>query len=266
MHNATLSADGLDYWYLPFAVHPDRLSDAVAGMRALGIAGFSVTIPHKVAVIPFLDQLDESAEAAGAVNTVANRDGMLVGYNTDGDGLIRSLASEFGFCCAESGTIIIVGAGGACRGAVAAFCRSGASRIIIINRSRGKAEEVALICGERYPGTEIIVADNSNPLHQYLRDTSLVVNSTSLGMKGESIPFLNLNDLPQSAAVYDMVYAPPLTPLLKEAASRGLKCANGLGMLAAQGEIAYRIWTGFYPPSGVMREALLRTLTPITTA
>jgi shikimate dehydrogenase len=79
MHNAALAAGGLDYWYLPFAVHPDRLGDAVAGMRALGITGFSVTIPHKVAVIPFLDQLDETAEAAGAVNTVANRDGRLIG-------------------------------------------------------------------------------------------------------------------------------------------------------------------------------------------
>ena len=262
MHNAALTAAELDYWYLPFAVHPDRLGDAVAGMRALGITGFSVTIPHKVAVIPFLDQLDETAEAAGAVNTVASRDGRLIGYNTDGDGLIKSLASEVGFSCAEFGTIIIVGAGGASRGAVAAFCRSGASRIIIINRSREKAEEVAMICGNKYPGTEIIATDNSNVLQPYLEETSLLVNSTSLGMKGEPFPFINLKDLPPTAAVYDMVYAPPVTPLLKDAMSRGLKNANGLGMLAAQGEIAYQIWTGFSPPSGVMRKALFETLTP----
>jgi shikimate dehydrogenase len=221
-----------------------------------------VTIPHKVAVIPFLDDLDESAEAAGAVNTVVNRDGRLIGHNTDGDGLLKSLAVDAGFCCTQSGTIVIVGAGGASRGAVAAFCRSGASRIIIINRSRDKAWEVAATCGKRYPGTEILVADESRTLRPYLKETSLVVNSTSLGMKGETLPFLNLKELPPAAVVYDMVYSPAVTPLLKEAASLGLKNANGLGMLAAQGEIAYQIWTGFSPPSGVMREALFKTLAP----
>lgn len=262
MHNAALSEARLDYWYLPFAVHPDRLGEAIAGVRALGITGFSVTIPHKVAVIPFLDQLDETAEAAGAVNTVVNRDGRLIGYNTDGDGLVRSLADELGFNCANPGTIIIAGAGGAARGAVAAFCRSGASRIAIINRSREKAEAIAEICGSRYPGTAILVAGHGRELGPCLKEATLLVNSTSLGMQGEPLPFLNLEELPRSMAVYDMVYAPPVTPLLREAAARGLKVANGLGMLVAQGEIAYRIWTGFPPPAGAMRKAISETFAP----
>lgn len=262
MHNAALAAGGLDYWYLPFAVHPDGLGDAVTGLKALGITGFNVTIPHKVAVIPFLDRLDETAEAAGAVNTVLNKDGLLIGYNTDGDGLLKSLAEDVGFSCAGSDTIIIAGAGGAARGAVAAFCRAGAAHIIIINRSRDKSEEIAEICGKRYPETEILVADHGSQLRPYLETTSLLVNSTSLGMKGEALPYIDIADLPLNAAVYDMVYSPPVTPLLKQAENRGMKNANGLGMLAAQGEIGYRIWTGFPPPAGAMRAALFKTLSP----
>lgn len=262
MHNTALAVGGLDYWYLPFAVHPDLLGNALCGLRALGVSGFSVTIPHKVAIIPFLDRLDDTAEAAGAVNTVLNRDGSLIGYNTDGDGLLKSLAEEVGFRCTDQGTIIIAGAGGASRGAVAALCRTGASRIVLINRSREKAEELAGICRHTYPGTEILVAENSHELRPHLKEASLVVNSTSLGMKGEMLPFLDVEELPKTAAVYDMVYAPPVTPLLRAAASCGLKSANGLGMLAAQGEIAYQIWTGCAPPTGVMREVLFKTLAP----
>lgn len=261
MQNAALEACGLDYVYVPFGVPPERLAAAISGLRALGVAGFNVTIPHKVAVMAHLDGLDESAEAAGAVNTVCNDKGRLIGYNTDGDGLVKSLAEEL-FFSPGNGIIVIVGAGGAARGAIAALCRAGASRIVIINRGRERACELAQSLGQRYAGTEIIPAGDGTELKPYLKETALLVNATSLGMNDESIPFLTLSDLPAGAAVYDMVYTPPVTPLLREAAAAGLKHANGLSMLVAQGELAFRIWTGRVAPAGIMKGALLGVCTP----
>ena len=261
MQNAAVAASGLDYVYVPFGVAPERLGEAVSGLRALGVAGFNVTIPHKVAVMEYLDGLDESAEAAGAVNTVLNDTGRLIGYNTDGDGLVASLAEDLGFS-PGTGTIVIVGAGGAARGAVAALSRAGARRIVIVNRSSGRARELANSLGARYGATEIIPTGGAGELKPWLEETALVVNTTSLGMNGEPIPFLALSGLPPTAAVYDMVYAPPVTPLLREAAALGLRCANGLGMLAAQGELAFRIWTGRTAPRGVMKGVLSGVCNP----
>jgi shikimate dehydrogenase len=260
MQNAAFAASGLDYVYVPFGVSPERLAEAVSGLRALGVAGFNVTIPHKVGVMAYLDGLDESAQAAGAVNTVLNDGGRLVGYNTDGDGLIRSLKEDLGFSPSD-GIIVIVGAGGAARGAVAALCRAGAGRIVIVNRSAERAHELALSLGQRYTGTEIIPTGNGAELKPYLGETALLVNTTSLGMNNESIPFLTLADLSSGASIYDMVYAPTITPLLHEAALLGLKRANGLGMLAAQGELAFLIWTGKTAPRGVMKGVLSVTKT-----
>ena len=261
MQNAALGTLGLDYVYVPFCVPPENLAAAISGLRALGVAGFNVTIPHKVAVMDMLDGLEESAQAAGAVNTVSNNDGRLIGYNTDGDGLVKSLADDLGFS-PGGGTIVIVGAGGAARGAIAALCRAGAKRIVIANRSRERAEELALFMKQRYGDTEIIALSDAAELKPFLGQTRLLVNSTSLGMNHEPIPFLSLSDLPLTASVYDMVYSVPVTPLLRDAADRGLRCANGLGMLAAQGELAFRIWTGAEPPHGIMKGVLTGVCSP----
>lgn len=257
MQNTALQACGLDGVFVPFDVQPARLGEAVAGLRALGIKGVNVTIPHKTAVIPYLDGLDESAEAAGAVNTINNEEGRLVGYNTDGDGLVRSLAEEFAFN-PENSAIVVIGAGGAARGAVAAICRAGARRITIANRSRDRAADLVKAMVGRYPDTDLTVADFGEPLTTILGGADLVVNSTSLGMNGEAIVGLDLKALNRDAVVYDMVYAPPVTPLLQEARQLGLRHANGLGMLAAQGELALRIWTGNVPPIGLMKGVLAR--------
>jgi len=256
MQNAALQACGLDYVYVPFSVPPECLAEAVSGLRALGVAGFSVTIPHKIAVMAHLDGLDDSAGEAGAVNTVLNDAGRLIGYNTDGDGLVRSLADDLGFV-PGNGTIVVVGAGGAARGAIAALCRAGAGRIVVVNRGRERAEEIARAMERLHGDTEIIPTSDPAELKPWMGETSLLINTTSLGMNNETIPFLELADLPGTAAVYDMVYSPPVTPLLGEAARLGLRCANGLGMLAAQGELAFLIWTGMLPPSGVMKDALM---------
>jgi len=225
-------------------------------MRALGVAGFNVTIPHKVEVIEHLDDIEENARAAGAVNTVKNIDGKLVGFNTDGDGFIKSLADDLGYF-PDSGTIAVIGAGGAARGAIAALCRAGAKRIVITNRSRENGEELARLMRKQYGSVEITTTGFAAELKTFMGEVSLVVNATSLGMNNEIIPHVDLKELPSGAKIYDMVYSVPVTPLLSDAAKLGLKCANGLGMLSAQGERSFRIWTGMEPPQGLMKSVLM---------
>lgn len=254
MQNAAFAAGNLDYVYVPFAVSPENLEQAVIGLKALGVCGFNVTIPHKTAIIPYLDRLDESAEAAGAVNTVQLCGTSLIGYNTDGDGLVDSLSTDLDFSPGAE-QILVVGAGGAARGAIAALCRAGAKRIIISNRSLENARAVMLYMNIRYPETHIDVI-RQNQVSKHLGSTSLLLNTTSLGMNGERIEGINLAHLPEHAKVYDMVYSCSGTPLVKEASASGLRAVNGLGMLVAQGERAFEIWTGQRPPEGVMRQAL----------
>jgi len=158
------------------------------------------------------------------------------------------------------GTIIIAGAGGAARGALAALCRAGASRVVILNRTREKGEELAAKFGNLYPATDILPFEEGKASARYIGDASIFINTTTVGMKGDMIGSINLEELPKTALIYDMIYSPPVTPFLKKAASLGLKTANGLGMLVCQGEIAYRIWTGSSPPEGVMREAVSKAL------
>lgn len=255
MQNAALAASLLNYVYVPFAVSPENLERAVIGLKSLRVCGFNVTIPHKTAIIPFLDKLDESAESAGAVNTVLLCDNMLIGYNTDGAGLVKSLSIDLDFS-PGSERIFIIGAGGAARGAIAALCRSGAKEIVVCNRSLESAFAVVQDMNKRYPTTHIDVIDQKQTNREYLGTASLLLNTTSLGMNGERIESINLADLPKYAKVYDMVYSNSGTPLVVEAAALGLRAANGLGMLVAQGELAFEIWTGQKPLDGIMRKAL----------
>ena len=255
MQNAAFAAGHLDYVCVPFAVSPEKLEQAVTGLKALGVCGFNVTIPYKTAIIPFLDRLDESAESAGAVNTVKICEAGLTGYNTDGDGLVDSLSNDLAFS-PGTGQILVAGAGGAARGAIAALCRAGAKKIVICNRSLEKAHAVMLDMNIRYPETCIDVIRQNPASEACLGSTSLLLNTTSLGMNGERIESLNLAHLPRHAKVYDMVYSSSGTPLVKEASASGLQAVNGLGMLVAQGERAFEIWTGQRPPCGVMRQAL----------
>jgi shikimate dehydrogenase len=256
MHNAAFASLGLDWVYVPFPVAPERLERGVAGLASLGVAGFNVTIPHKVAILPLLDRISPEAELIGAVNTVAIRDGLLTGYNTDGIGLIAALSAKLGFS-ARGRAVLVLGAGGAARSAVAALAGAGAARIAVVNRSAGNGEMLVRSISGRLPSCEL----SAHPLEQlgdpsFLGGVDLVVNTTSVGMKGDSVPGLELSRLRSGGAVYDMVYAPPVTPLLAEAGRLGIPAANGIGMLVAQGEAAFRIWTGMEPPPGCMEGAL----------
>ncbi|NTV50809.1 MAG: shikimate dehydrogenase [Geobacteraceae bacterium] len=257
IQNAAFAASGLDYVYVPFLVSPDNLEQAVVGLKALGVCGFNVTIPHKTAIIPFLDRLDESAESAGAVNTVKLCGASLIGYNTDGDGLVDSLSRDLDFSPGAE-QILVIGAGGAARGAIAALCRSGAKKILVCNRSLENALTLVKDMIVRYPEACIEVINQNQLNRECLGLTSLLLNTTSLGMNGERIENINLSDLPADAKVYDMVYSCSVTPLVKEASENGFRAVNGLGMLVAQGERGFEIWTGQKPPEDVMRKALVR--------
>jgi shikimate dehydrogenase len=255
MQNAALRASGLNYIYVPFEVAPDGLGAAIMALKALGVAGFNVTIPHKTEVINYIDELDASADAAGAVNTVKNCSGRLIGYNTDGDGLIRSIANDFQFDVSGA-CIALIGAGGAARGAVAALCRAGAARIVIANRTPDRARELVSIMSQRFSETELSALSDFRALEDGLAHVDVLVNTTSIGMNRDAVSVVGLSCLPHTARVYDMVYAPRVTPLLQEAGRLGLGCVNGLGMLAAQGELAFTIWTGVSPPNGLMKRVL----------
>ena len=257
MHNTAIEALGLDYVYVPFAVPSDGLIQAVQGLRTLGVTGFNVTIPFKTAIMPYLDKLSPEAELIGAVNTVNREGNSFVGDNTDGRGLLRSLAEDLDFA-PQGANILILGAGGAARGAIGALCETGAESITIANRTRTNAEELLARFKKLFPRVKLDLCDLVDLTStDFLHGIDLVVDTTSVGMNNTSFAGLDVSLMKPSTRIYDMVYAPLETPLLAEAKARGLKHANGLGMLAAQGEVAFALWTGCKPPSGIMRNCLL---------
>jgi len=255
MQNRALAVAGLDYVYVPFHVQPERLAEAVAGLRAAGVHGFNVTVPYKVAVVPLLDRLSPEAAQIGAVNTVHNDNGRLVGHNTDGFGLVSSLREELGFD-PHGADLVVVGAGGAGRAAVHALCAAGAGRVVIVNRTVARAQALAEEFGKLFPGVRLDVCQS---FPASLVECDLLLNTTSIGMDGFSLS-ADPASLRDNAVVYDMIYSPPETPLLSAARCRGLHFSNGLGMLAAQGEYAFSIWTGVTPPQGLMKALLVGDL------
>ncbi len=245
MHNSAFKALGINYCYVAMEVHPDDLMEAIMGLKALGFVGVNVTVPHKEAVLPFLDELSEEASFIGAVNTIKIMDNRLKGYNTDADGFMYSLKEEG--VVPEDKEVFIAGAGGAAKAVVyglAGVC----SKLYIYNRTVEKAEALARAVKDR--GTEVEVL----PRPEVPSSVSLVVNATSLGLKDDDPLPIQIDSLREGQVIYDLIYKK--TPLLKEAESRGLKAIDGLGMLLWQGVRAFRIWTGQEPPVEVMRAVL----------
>ena len=257
MQNAALERAGIDAVYVPFHVRPTDLPTAVAALRACHIWGVNVTIPHKEAILSHLDALDETARLIGAVNTVVNRDGRLTGYNTDGVGLLRSLAEDFGFV-PEGGRILLLGAGGACRAAMVALAAAGARWIGVANRTESRARQLVEIFAHEFAGTSFACLPFlPSALEPVLPAIDLVINTTSVGLHGESFPDFPWQALQAVVPVYDMVYTLSGTPLLQQAVARGHRTADGRGMLAAQGEEAFALWTGQQPQSGLMRRVVM---------
>lgn len=258
MQNPAFAAAGLDAVYMPFHVVPHELAAAVAGIRALQIGGVNVTLPHKQKIMPLLDRIDADAALVGAVNTVVNRDGELVGYNTDVLGFVRALAEDLEF--EPTGRdVMIFGAGGACRAAAVALLRAGARRISIVNRHQERAGRLADEIAPHFSGQQVDVHGLVGA--EYLESLSrvdLVVNTTSIGLKGEKLDFCPLEKIKSSASVYDVVYSTAETPFVSASRARGLRAADGIGMLAGQGEEAFALWFGMQPEKGLMKNCLQR--------
>ncbi len=254
--NAAFAAGGLDWAYLAFEVPEGAGGLAMAGMRALGIDGLSVTMPHKAAVIDALDEVSGDAGALGAVNCVQRTGGRLVGHNTDGPGLVDALRFDEGIDIAGQ-RFAVLGAGGAARAVVRALGAEGAAAVVVVNRSPGPAELAAGLAGA--------VGTVGRP--QDVADADVVVNATPLGMgvvvttAGEPEPLpVDPSLLQVGQVVVDLVYHPTVTPLIAQARARGLRAVNGLGMLIHQAAHAFRLWTSEEPPLEVMSAAALAAL------
>jgi len=254
MIEAAFRHHGLNWRYINCEVAPQDLGDAVRGARAMGWRGFNCSIPHKVAVIEYLEGLGRSAEIIGAVNTVVrHEDGRLIGENTDGKGFVRALSEV----TEPSGQrAVLFGAGGAARAVAVEMALAGVSHITVVNRSPARGEAVARLIDDRTPASaEYRPWEGSFRVPQ---GTRLVVNATSVGLYPDvdATPDIDHDSLTPDMVVADGIHNPPLTKLLRAAQARGCKTADGLGMLVGQGVIGLKHWTGIDADAGVMRRAL----------
>lgn len=260
MHNRAFEALALDARYVPFAVAPEQLADAVRGVRALGIRGLSITLPHKTAIMPWLDEIDPVARAIGAVNTVIRVGDQLRATNTDAEGLTRALTEAGATLTGSRATVL--GAGGAARASVVGLARAGAARIQVAARERERAEVLVNDLRASLPGVALAACDLADTsLRSVFAETDLLVQATSATLEGSPAAQrftdgLPLDLLPATALVTDLVYKPLETSLLRAAAGRGLTTLDGLGMLLHQGALAFELWTGRPAPLGPMRAAL----------
>jgi shikimate dehydrogenase len=259
MHNAAFRHLYLDGCYLPFAVRPEHLPIAVQAIIPLGLGGINITIPHKEKVISLLQEITPTAKFIGAVNTIEVKSGRLVGHNTDGEGFIRALMEKK---VAVSGKkTLILGAGGSAKAVAVQLAMSGASSIIIANRTPDRAFEVADSLKTHFPDTTMrVVTFTPEAVRKELRDSDILVNTTSVGLKRSDPPPIPIDCLHPGLFVYDLIYNPPETPLLRNARVIGAPSMNGLGMLLHQGVLGFGIWTGKKAPVSVMKKALIEAM------
>lgn len=243
IHNAAYRALGLDWVYVALPVEPGRAPEALAGMRALGIEGLSVTMPHKAAVAADVDVLTADAAALGAVNSVRRDGDRLVGDNTDGGGFVDSLL-EAGVDPAGR-RCVVLGAGGAARAVIRSLALAGAARVTVVNRDPARGATAAALAGA--VGAVGSTAD--------LGAAELLVQATPVGMGDDPTLAADPGLLPEGAVVADLVYHPLVTPLLAAAEARGLRTVDGLGMLVHQAARQLQAWTGHDAPIDVMRAA-----------
>ena len=258
MHNAALAWLGINMRYLAFHISPEKLADAVRGFAAMGMRGFNATLPHKETLLPLMDWIDPLALRIGAVNTVdITEDGLLKGYNTDAYGFTDALQGFFSADLSQS-SVVVLGAGGAARGVVIGLLEAGSQQIIVANRTVARAEALIEELGSFYPQARL----SALPWQQEqipLENCDLLVNTTLLGLTGETIPTVAVERLPLSALVCDIASMARETPLLQMAKHHHRATLNGLGMLIYQGARAFEIWTGQAMPVERVRARLLTT-------
>ena len=253
MHNAAFKALDMDYAYVAFDVDPSNLKSAIDGAKSLNVKGFNVTIPHKIEVMDCLDEIDEVAGLIGAVNTIDFKN--MKGYNTDGIGAVRAIEEVTSI---NNKNVVVAGAGGASRAISFYIAKYGAKSLTILNRNVEKAQKLAgdinLISN--------VEADSISEIGNYLPDADILINTTPVGMHPhiDDEPIACADDMHEDLVVFDAVYNPNETVLLKEAIKAGAKPVYGIKMLLYQGAESFKIWTGQNPPIDVMEDALRKTL------
>jgi shikimate dehydrogenase len=258
IHNAAFSHLGLDFVFLAFHVKAADLENAIRGMRGLGIHGLNVTMPHKTAVIGCLDEVDFTVRFLDSANTILNRDGKLSGFSTDGVGALKAL-SENGVDLPGK-KVLLLGAGGAAKAIAFALVQE-VGELAILNRSAEKAEELAETLGHMFNRKVVGAALSPDAVKTKLRDSDVLVNATSAGMKPNlSQSVVAPEALRPDLAVMDIVYNPVETKLAKDAKAAGAKVVSGVEMLIYQGAASFEIWTGKQAPIEVMRKAALNRL------
>ena len=248
MHNDLFQNYSMDAHYFPFHVKKENLLDAINGLKSLGVCGFNITVPHKVAIIPLLDQIDPLANAIGAVNTVVNVDGKLVGYNTDGNGYVRGLTEQI--TNLQDQAVLMIGSGGAARALFFSLAKAGVKRLDICNRTKEKASTLIEECPYHVNSSAYEMKEAEEQLGEY----DVIIQTTTIGMSphDEDVP-LSLEHLKAGTFVSDIIYNPLETAFLREAKKKGAMIQNGLDMFVFQGALAFEIWTGIFPDTDRMK-------------
>jgi len=261
MHNAAYAKLGLNYCYLPISVKPEDLERVLEGIRILGFAGVNVTIPHKEAVVTHLDEVTKIARLIGAVNVILIQEGHLIGYNTDGPGFIDSLREDAGFDVAGKRAVVL-GAGGGAKSVAMMLAQDGVKNLVISDLIYEKAENLCEYINSHFGIAPYACPSKSNELRKLIGNCDLLVNATPVGMhpKLNDCPIEDDYIMPGSAVVYDLVYNPLETKLLKLAKKNGAKAVSGIGMLIRQGALAFSLFTEQEAPISLMKEAALKAL------
>jgi len=261
MHNLAFSHMGLPYAYIAFDANESNLEEIVKAMRALNVVGFNVTMPNKQSIIPLLDEVSPEAEWIGAVNTVHNDNGRLIGYNTDGKGYVQSLIEasiEF-----KDRKVTILGAGGSCRAIAIQLAIEGVREIEIINRHVSKASDIKNIINKKIPSCLVYANELSDSsLINSLRDSDILINTTSIGMEPneDTSIIVDPRAFRRDLVVSDIIYKPSRTKLLKMAEASGCRTINGFGMMIWQGALAFKIWTGYDMPTELVKDKFLSSM------
>lgn len=261
MHNKAFSHLGLNWVYLSFEVEPGRVRSAIEGARDLGMVGLNVTMPFKMEAVEWVDIKDGSVILTGSLNTLLFKDGKIMGFNTDGIGFLNSLR-EKGIPL-QGRKVLLIGAGGAARAVAFVVAQQGVARLTVLNRTPQKAHRLAQELRSFKPETEVSTASYDLDLALVISDSDLIINATSVGMKDHPGIPIPTDDIDQRHVVYDLVYWPLRTELLKRSEERGARVVSGLEMLIHQGAESFRIWTGKEFPIPIVREELTEYLKSI---
>ncbi|WP_343801661.1 shikimate dehydrogenase [Bacillus carboniphilus] len=259
IHNQAFSLNDIEARYHAFKVEKEFLGAAVQGMRALGIGGFNVTIPHKEAVMDFLDDVDPLAKQIGAVNTVVQKDHKLVGYNTDGIGFVKGMRETISDSEIENKKVLIIGSGGAAKAIYFTLLTEGFIHVDITNRSLSRAQNLIFECP--HPTSNQSNALSLSEAESQLQSYEILIQTTSVGMSPEvDVAPIKLDKVQSGTFVYDIIYNPFETKLLVKAKEKGCLTHNGLDMFIYQAAYAFQLWTGVWPNTTIMKKTLVEHL------